>query len=84
MDLPQLNAMTRYWKDFPPAHLLLRRIAGAVGVKFDAMQTSAQPRVARDDRPVDAGAVAHGMGVPILRGPKLKLMTADEYLAMRA
>lgn len=32
-DLPRLEAMQAYWRDCPPAHIQLARIASALGVK---------------------------------------------------
>lgn len=36
MDLPRLEELNEYWASSPPLHLVAKRIAGALGVTFDA------------------------------------------------
>jgi hypothetical protein len=39
MPYPDVVSLQDYWKDYPPTHLLVKKVAGAFGVKFPAVSS---------------------------------------------
>ena len=58
MTLPRVKALAAYWAVFPPAHLQLRRLAGALGLK------SEQPRETDPVKQAQAASIPVQEGRP--------------------
>ena len=59
----------------------MARIAAFLGIKTEDPGQAVEQETPAE---ADPEALAHGLGLPVFHGAKRQMMTAEEYLALRA